>query len=157
MKKGLAVLAVVVGVGLGSIAFAGYWGHGGGGYMMEPGYGSGYGGNMMGPGYGGFRGNIMGPGYGGYCRNFPGTYGETKAITEKEAKSILGNYVGTNPNLKVGKIMDKDTYFEAEITIKDGSLVDRIRVNKATGWLESAYQRTPRGSEIPEGYQGHSH
>jgi len=34
MKKGLAVLAVVLGIGLGSIAFAGYWGHGRGGYMM---------------------------------------------------------------------------------------------------------------------------
>ncbi|MBI4620124.1 MAG: hypothetical protein HY739_08180 [Desulfobacterales bacterium] len=114
MKKGLAVLvvlAVVLGIGLGGVALAHNWGHGG------------YGGNMM------------GQGYGSYCRNAPGTHGETKAITEKEAKSILGNYVGTNPNLKVGKITDKDTYFEAEIRTKEDSLVARLAIDKATGWV----------------------
>ncbi|HCX90411.1 MAG: hypothetical protein COW04_07410 [Deltaproteobacteria bacterium CG12_big_fil_rev_8_21_14_0_65_43_10] len=136
MKKGLAVLAVVLGIGLGSIAFAGYWGHGRGGYMMGPGYGGGYGGYMMGPGYGG---GMMGPGYGGYCRNAPGAYGEVKATTEKEAKSILGNYVGTNPNLKVGKITDKDTYFEAEIRTKEDSLVAKLAVDKTTGWVRPLY------------------
>jgi hypothetical protein len=127
MKKGLAVLvvlAVVLGIGLGGVALAHNWGHGG------------YRGNMMGPGYGGgYGGNMMGQGYGSYCQNAPGTHGETKAITEKEAKSILGNYVGTNPNLKVGKITDKDTYFEAEIRTKEDSLVARLAIDKATGWV----------------------
>lgn len=126
MKKGLAVLvvlAVVLGIGLGGVALAHNWGHGG------------YGGHMMGKGYGGYGGNMMGPGYGGYCRNAPGNYGETKAITEKEAKSILGNYVGTNPNLKVVKIIDKDTYFEAEIRTKEDSMVARLAIDKATGWV----------------------
>ncbi|MEW6616474.1 MAG: hypothetical protein AB1401_13545 [Thermodesulfobacteriota bacterium] len=140
MKKGLAllvVLAVVLGIWMGGVAFA-RGGYGGRMNMMCPGYG-GNNGRMMGPGYGGYGGNMIVPGYGGYCRNAPGTYGETKAITEKEAKSILGNYVGTNPNLKVGKITDKDTYFEAEIRTKEDSLVAKLAIDKTTGWVRPLY------------------
>ncbi|MFH2013266.1 MAG: hypothetical protein ABIJ37_11320 [Pseudomonadota bacterium] len=140
MKKGLIVLAMVLGIGLGGIAFAGYSGNGGyGGHMMLPGYGAGYGGHMMGPGYDGFRGNMLGPGYGGYCWNSPRNYRETKDITEKEVKSILGNYIGPNPNLKVGKIIEKDTYFEAEIRTKEDSLAAKLSVDKTTGWVRPLY------------------
>ncbi len=45
-----------------------------------------------------------------------------------------------NPNLKVGKIEDKGNTFEAEIvTKKEDSLVDRIAVDKYTGWMRSVY------------------
>lgn len=46
-----------------------------------------------------------------------------------------------NPNLKMGKLTGPEgkDYYEAEILTKDGSLVDRIQVNKNTGWFRSAY------------------
>ncbi len=151
MKKALIALAVIAAVGLGGVAFAHYQGSGGyRGHMMGPGYG-GYGGHMMGPGsgghmmgpgyegYGGHGGQMMGPEYGGPCRkNAPGT-DEGKTLTEKDAKSIAGNYIGRNPNLKVGKIDDKENTFEAEILTKDDSLVVRLTIDKTTGWVRPIY------------------
>ena len=59
----------------------------------------------------------------------------TKAIVEVE------NYLNStrNPNLKMGKIEDKGNEYEVNIETKDGSLVNKILVNKDTGWLRSAY------------------
>ena len=44
-----------------------------------------------------------------------------------------------NPNLKLGAIKDQGTDFEAEILTKSGMLVDRILMDKKTGWMRSAY------------------
>ena len=102
--------------------------------MMGPGYGMGPG--MMGPGYG--RGpGMMGPGY-GYG---PQYQQPQKPMEEKDAKEIVENYVRStrNPNLKAGTITDKDTHFEAEILTKDGSLADKLAVDKSTGWMRSIY------------------
>jgi hypothetical protein len=62
-------------------------------------------------------------------------------LDEKDAKEILANYLkGTgNPNLRVGKIMEQGNYFEAEIVTKEGSLVDKILVDRYTGWMRSIY------------------
>ena len=53
----------------------------------------------------------------------------------------MENYITKmkNPNLKLGKIKDAGTAFEAEILTKDNSLVDKILVDKASGWMRSAY------------------
>jgi hypothetical protein len=127
MKK-MVLVGLVVGLGLalGGVAYA-WWG-GYGGHMMGPGYG-GYG-YMMGPGYGNYA---MGPGY-GYCwDNSPETY-EGKPLTQKETESILKNYIDGNPNLKVGDIKDKGTYFEGTVVTKDNSLVAKYAIDKDTGW-----------------------
>ena len=60
-------------------------------------------------------------------------------MTESDAKSILTNHIGANPNLKVGKITDKETYFEGEILTKEDSLVARLAIDKATGWVRPLY------------------
>jgi hypothetical protein len=112
--------------------------------MMGPGYGYGYGmgPGMMGPGYGygyGMGPGMMGPGYG--YQYGPQYQQPQKSLDEKDAKTIMENYLKStrNPNLKLGKIEDKGRYFEAEIlTLKD-SLVDKILVDKNTGWMRSAY------------------
>jgi len=104
--------------------------------MRGYGMGSGMGSGMMQHGYGmGMQGR-----YGMGMR-----YGQQggKPLSEAQIKTLLQNYVaGTNnPNLKVGKITKapgKD-YYVAEITTKEGSLVDKIDVNEYTGWLRSAY------------------
>lgn len=64
-----------------------------------------------------------------------------KSLEEKDARTILENYIQTirNPNLKLGKVKDLDYAFEAEIVTKENSLVDKIIVDKKTGWMRSAY------------------
>jgi hypothetical protein len=103
------------------------------GYGMGPG--------MMGPGMRGWGmgPGMMGPGYGyGYG---PQYQQPQKPLEEKDAREILQNYLRTmrNPNLKLGKITEKGNYFEGEIVTKEGSLVDKILVDRSTGWMRSIY------------------
>ena len=126
-------------------------GYGMGPGMMGPGYGYGpgmmYGGRgvgpgMMGPGYG--RGpGMMGPGYGPqYGQPYGPQYQQPREpMKEKDAQQIVENYLRAtrNPNLELGKIIEKDTYFEAEILTKEGSLADKVAVDKSTGWMHSIY------------------
>jgi len=96
--------------------------------MRGPGWGHG----MMGPG-------MMGPGY-GYPYG-PSYHRPQLVLDEKNIKEILENYLKStrNPNLKLGKIEDKGKVFEAEILTQKDSLVDKILVDKYTGWIRSAY------------------
>jgi hypothetical protein len=137
--------------------------------QMGPGYGMGPGGygeweycpycgaplgpETMGPGYGrrpgmrpygwGMGPGMMGPGYGpGYGPQYGPRYQQPQdPLDKKEVQEILENYLKStrNPNLKLGNIEDKGSYFEAEILTKDGSLADKIAVNKSTGWMRSIY------------------
>jgi hypothetical protein len=103
------------------------------GYGMGPGYGMGMG-YGMGPG-------MMGPGY-GYGGYGPQYQPREKPISEKEAKTMVENYLQSirNPNLKLGKIRDEEHYFEVDIvTKKNDELVDKILVDKRTGWMHSTY------------------
>jgi hypothetical protein len=132
-------------------------GYGMGPWMMGRGYG-GYG--MMGPGYGygmgpGMMGHMMGGGYGGYGMMGPGhRYGygphygyrwrhrqPAEPLDEAQAKQEVENYLKStrNPNLKMGKIEDKGNDYEVGIETKDGSLVNKLLVNKDTGWMRSVY------------------
>ncbi|MFH1481373.1 MAG: hypothetical protein ABIG67_08895 [Pseudomonadota bacterium] len=111
----------------------------GGGYGMGPGMMGG----MMGRGYGMGPG-MMGPQYG--PQSGPGYQGPQyqqpqKPMDENDAKELLENYIQStrNPNLKLGKLEDKGNSFEAEIQTKDGSLVDKVVVDKRTGWMRSGY------------------
>jgi hypothetical protein len=151
MKKSLFVLGLVLISGLILFPLEGksQTGHG----MMGPGGGYGawnycpycgapMGPGMMGPGYG--RGyGMMGPGYGpqyGPPHGFP--YQQPREpMKEKDAGQIVENYLRAtrNPNLKLGKIIEKDTYFEAEILTKEGSLADKLAVDKSSGWMQSIY------------------
>jgi hypothetical protein len=126
------------GMGPGMMGSRGYGG--GRNYRMEPG--------MMGPGYEmgpgmmspGWRGRGMGP-----ARREPGSgrqpLQERRQLEEKDVRSIVENYIRStrNPNLELGKIKDAGNVFEAEIVTKDKSLVDKVIVDKNTGWMRSAY------------------
>ena len=118
-------------------------GYGMGPWMMGPGMmGPGMmGGGMMGPGMMG-RGmgpGMMGPGYRGQYG--PQYQQPQKPMEEKDARGILENYLTSmrNPNLKLGKVMETDYYFEAEILTKENSLVDKILVDTFMGWMRSVY------------------
>jgi hypothetical protein len=169
MKKIVLVLALVIGLtfyaaegkaqmgpgygygygmgpGMMGGGYGGYGGYGMGPGMMGPGYGYGMGPGMMGRGYGGYGGygmgpGMMGPGY-GYGYGYGPQYQQPQQpLDEKDAKAKLENYLAStrNPNLKLGKIEDKGNAFEADIVTKDGSIVDKILVDKNTGWMRSAY------------------
>ena len=123
-------------------------GYGMGPGMMRPGYGYGYGmgPGMMGPGYGyGMGPGMMGPGY-GYGQQYGPQYGRQyqqfqKPLDRNQAKKEVENYLSSmrNPNLKLGKIEEKGNGYQINIETKDGSLVDKILVDKNTGWMRSAY------------------
>ena len=111
-------------------------GYGMGPGMMHGGQGMGPGGMYHGWGMGQQYGQPYGPGYQG--QQHPQTQ---TPMEEKDARQMLENHLVStrNPNLKLGKIEDKGDTFEAEIKTKDGSLVDKIIVDKRTGWMRSAY------------------
>ena len=119
---------LVLGLGFG-VAYA----HMGYGYGMGPGYGYGMGPGMMGPGYG----YGYGPQY-GYGQQYQQP---SNPLSEDQAKQEVENYLSStrNPNLKIGKIEDKGNDYEVNIETKDGSLANKILVNKDTGWMRSAY------------------
>jgi plastocyanin len=134
-----------------------------GGYGMGPGMMGGYGGYGMGPGmmggYGGMGPGMMGGyGYGGqygpqygapqYGPQYgPPQYGPQsqqpqKPLDKDQAKQVLENYLRStrNPNLKLGDMKDEGSYFEGDIvTKKEGSLADKLAVDKDTGWIHPLY------------------
>ncbi len=125
MKKALSILALVFVFGL-TFPVEGQ-------AQMGPGM---MGGGMMGRGMGhGMMGSGDGPQYG------PQYQQPQKQLEEKDARGILEDYLNSmrNPNLKLGKIKDMGNAFEAEILTKDDSLVDKILVDKNTGWMRSVY------------------
>ena len=62
-----------------------------------------------------------------------------QALNQEQAKTLLERYaIRGNPNLKVGQIVDKGDYHEAEILNQAGQVVQRIQVNKQTGWFRMA-------------------
>ena len=96
---------------------------------------------MMGPGYQGYYGT--GPGYGYGQGEQQGQQGRQlqKPLNKDEARQQVQNYLEStrNPNLKVGEIQEKGNAYEVNVVTKDGSLADKILVNKNTGWMHSAY------------------
>jgi hypothetical protein len=104
---------------------------------------------------GGYRGYEMGPGmmhYGGYPAHGMGSsmmgpsgenglrHSQNQAYTDKnDAERIFEDYLKSehNPNLKLGKIKDEGSFFEADLVTRDNSLVDELIVNKDTGHLRS--------------------
>lgn len=151
MKK-LVVGTLVAALVIGTAAFALAGPFGPGPYVQRaqaygPGGGWGWGpmhkGPMMGWGYG------MGPGMMGWGCDWgwgygPGAAGSPQAfqpLTKDTATQILQSYVARtgNPNLKLGEVTETNTAFEGKIVTKDGSLVQKLLVDKATGWVQQAF------------------
>ena len=60
-----------------------------------------------------------------------------QALTPNQAKAMVEQYISGNSNLKAGKVAEKDGNYVVEVVTKDGSLVDKIQINKQTGWFRS--------------------
>lgn len=117
------------------------------GYGYSRGWGMGPG--MMG-GYNGYdsdRGWGMGPGmmgsyYGyGHGRGYRRHLSTGKLISAKEAENMMKDYLKSsrNPNLKLGKMKDVGKAYEVEVLTKKNDLVDKIQIDKATGYIRSIY------------------
>lgn len=102
-------------------------GQGGGWYCPWMGGGPG-----MQRGQGGWYCPWMGSGRGPVAQ--PG-----KPLSGDQAKAMVEQQISGNPNLKAGKVTEKDGAYEVEIVTKEGSLVDKVQVNKQTGWFRSTY------------------
>jgi len=85
----------------------------------------------MGPGYG-MMGQGMGPGYGMMA---PLRQDLSAADVRHMMEHRLAWY--GNPHIKVGKVeeADEDTVV-AEIVTQDGSLVQKLEVDRHTGWTQ---------------------
>ena len=118
-------------------AYGGGWGHGPMhmGPMMGRGHGMGPG--MMGWGRGsGAAGSMP---CGGWQR--AGFTPAGQLLTKESANEILQSYVARtgNPNLKLGEVTETDTTFEGRVVTKDGSLVQKLLLDKATGWVQQGF------------------
>ncbi len=124
-----AGLAAVISLGASSLALA----HGPGGGSGDPYCGSHRGwhmGPMMGTGYG--MGQGMGPGMMQPLR---------QDLTAADVQHMMEHRLAWqgNPNLKVGTVEEKDDdTIVAEIVTQDGSLVQRLEVDRHTGWTRPA-------------------
>lgn len=157
MKK-IMILMAIVGAALLLTGFSTLYAHGGWGsgcgWRAQSGHGGGMGhrGGGMHDGRGmgrhgrgphhdggmgrheGHRGNMP-------CPNCP--YANENAAGEPisldQARSMAERYAARNPNLNVGSVEEKDGAYRAEIVTKDGSLVDRMVIDKSTGRMNSVY------------------
>jgi hypothetical protein len=114
------------------------------GHQMGRQHGYGMGPGMMGPGYGMGPGHGRGPGWKGreprQGERGPGSNRLEIPLQEDVARVVVENYLQStrNSNLKLGKITEQGDAFEAEIVTKDGSLVDKLLVDKSTGLIHPA-------------------
>ena len=44
-----------------------------------------------------------------------------------------------NPNLKIGEVLEEDNAYVASIVTKDGSLVEKLIIDKSSGWMRRAF------------------
>lgn len=115
--------------------------------MMGPGYGmgQGMGPGMMGPGYGmgqGMGPGMMGRGYGMGRGMGPGMMQPLRQdLSGADVRHMMEHRLAWegNPNVKVGKVEEKDDdTIVAEIVTQDGSLVQRLEIDRHTGWMRPA-------------------
>ncbi len=97
--------------------------------------------------------------YAGYQRNYglgagPGLIGPEavygpmyydpapKPITQDEAFAMANNYLSylRNPNLGLGKPVDRGDSYHIPVVTLDDSLVDIFVVDKFSGWIKSVYK-----------------
>ena len=62
-----------------------------------------------------------------------------KPMNKEQVNQLTEHYVAANPNLKVGDIVEKDDTYVSDIATKNGSLVEKIIVDKKTGFMKRSF------------------
>ncbi|MCF8109149.1 MAG: hypothetical protein K9J81_09175 [Desulfohalobiaceae bacterium] len=78
----------------------------------------------------------------GWSRDRSGSYGgqqPAKPLQKDTARDLAQNYAAGNPNLKAGQVTEQDHVFAATIVTRDGSLVEKLEIDKNTGWMRKGY------------------
>lgn len=77
--------------------------------------------------------------YGGYCRGpRGGWYGARRAVkTADDAKKILKEFFGKDA--VIANVMERETFFIADVKDKSGKLVDVVIVHKRNGRIRSIF------------------
>lgn len=140
MKKVLIVSAAAAALAMAGASMASAHGPsmGYGMGMMGPGM---MGPGMMGPGMMGqgmMGQGMMGYGYGPGMMGWGGP-GRTTDLSSDDVKSMLERWINWqgNPRLKVGDVKEQnDDVIVADIVTQDGSLVDRLKVDRHTGYMQ---------------------
>ena len=90
-----------------------------------------------------------------------GEHQQSQPLTPGQARTVLENHLNStnNPALILGEISEGQDYFKAEIRTKDGTVVDKLQVDRTTGFLSSANETKPKIEEHqnPAAPQGHVH
>jgi hypothetical protein len=147
LKRTLAAACMVAAIGLGAAAPAlahGSAEHGPNpdcprhhGWYMGPGMM----GQGMGPGYG-MMGQGMGPGYGMGQGMGPGMMAPLREdLSVADVRHMMEHRLAWNgnPHIKVGKVEESDDdTIVADIVTQDGSLVQKLEVDRHTGWTHPA-------------------
>jgi len=80
--------------------------------------------------------------YGHYCRGMQwGPYGARKPVaTIDNAKQVIQTYLSEKgQGLHVGKVVERNWYFEADILDKSNTVIDQVIVDKRSGRIRSTY------------------
>ena len=91
------------------------------------------------------QGRMMhnGPGWGCPMAGRQGAYQQNQGqpLTKEQAKQLVEDQLQywNNPNLKLGDFGEKEGFYEGNIVTKDGSLVQKVHVDKNTGWFRNVY------------------
>jgi hypothetical protein len=86
-------------------------------------------------------GKGFGPGQ-GYCCKDAADIGEEGLTSADQATARVEGFLAArpNPNLKVGEVTEKEDSFEVDIVTQDGSLANKVIVDKKTGRLFPFYR-----------------
>lgn len=67
------------------------------------------------------------------------TQPQMEPLSRATAQELAKNYVAGNPNLKVGGISEQDEVYLARIFTQDDSLVEKLVIDKRSGWMRKEY------------------
>jgi hypothetical protein len=83
----------------------------------------------------GGRGSSGGGDYVPQRRGFSSSFeNSAPTLTQEQARDVVANHVRRlNPDLKIGRMQDAGSYYEAEVLGANGDVVQRLGVDKESG------------------------
>lgn len=79
---------------------------------------------------------------GNWGRGQQGPYTEQQQMgpmSQDAVRQLAEKYVAGNPNLQIGELSEQDDTYVATVVTKDGSLVEKLLIDKNSGWMKKEY------------------